>query len=865
MKKLASSLLLSFACCSATLYADEFIIADIRIEGLQRISAGSVFTTLPLGIGDRVDAQSLRELARALFATGNFDDIHVGRDGDALVLRVEERPSISEITIEGNKALETDALLAGLKGTGLAEGQVLKRSTLAGMRLELQRQYVSQGRYDSSIKADVVELPRNRVAVNITIDEGNVARIKHINIVGNRSFPTDELLDLFALRTTGMLSFITGDDKYSKERLKGDLEKLESYYLDRGYIKFTIDSTQVSITPDRKAVYITANVTEGEQYTVQDVALSGDLILPEPELRKYLQLQRGEMFSQIRVTQTEEAITRRLGDRGYTFAKVSGLPDVNDEKKTVNLKFFVDPGERTYVRRIEFRGNTKTKDEVLRREMRQMESAAASNSKIQQGRIRLQRLGFFKGVEVETPAVPGVDDQVDVEYTVEEQPSGSIGASLGFAQGAGIILGANLQQNNFMGTGKRVGIGANISRYQRSLNLSYVNPYYTEDGVSRGFSVFYRQTNLDQVNVANYTTDIWGGSMNFGYPLSETQRLGFSLGANRTSITVGDGAVQEIKASPRPVDGVNSIIRTPSTAVGVADADVEPVAPEDFYPREQFGEGYLDRYGDSFSIFTLSGSWTQSTLNRGQLATRGASQSIALELAVPGSGAQYYKATYSGQIFVPVSKSWTLRFRGEMGYGDGYGDNTNLPFFENFFAGGFGSVRGYKINTLGPRATPAYQYFYRNPVDENGQPLPGESLSYLGGSTCQPLAGSSNPPPAGGTIQCGPVFLNDDRPFGGNILVEGGIELLFPIPFMKDQRSMRSGFFFDFGNVFSTDCGQYQPGCVDFDLAELRYSVGVGLTWITGFGPLGFSIAKPFVDGQYDETEVFQFSLGQAF
>lgn len=873
MKRISCWLMSCLLAFALDVAADSFTISDIRIEGLQRISAGSVFSVLPVNIGEPASAEMLRNTARALFASGNFNDIQLARDGDVLVILVVERPSISEINLEGNKAIETEALLDGLKSAGLAEGQVLKRSTLEGMRLELQRQYVSQGRYDATIEAEVVEQPRNRVGVNILVNEGNVAKIKHINIVGNHAFDNGELRDLFELNTTGTFSFISGNDKYSKEKLKGDLEKLESWYLDRGYIKFNIESTQVSITPDRKAVYITVNVVEGDQYTVQGVELSGDLVLPEDEMKKFVLVQKGQMFSQILVTQTEDYISRRLGNDGYTFAKISGIPEIDDDEKVVDIKFFIDPGQRTYVRRIQFRGNTRTRDEVLRREMRQMESSTASNSRIEQGRIRLQRLGYFKTVEVETPEVPGIDDEIDVNYTVEEQPSGSIGASVGFAQGTGLILGGNIQQNNFLGSGKRVGIGVNVSNYQRSANFSYVNPYYTEDGVSRGFSVFYRQTDLDEVNVASYSTDVYGASMNFGYPLSETQRIGFSLGAQRTNITAGVGAVQEIKASPRPVEGVDTVITSfaGSAADGGNGTDADTYRPldpgSDFFPRNDLPLGFLDNYGDSFNTFTLTTSWTQSTLNRGQLATRGASQSLALELAVPGSDVQFYKLTYNAQIFVPISRSWVLRFRGELGYGDGYGNTDILPFFENFFSGGFGSVRGFKTNTLGPRATPATQYntqFVQTGVDANGNRIFDYPLSYIESADgCVPLP--TNSELKGGNLRCSPVFFNDFAPFGGNVLIEGGIELLFPLPFIKDQNSMRTAFFIDAGNVFSTDCGPYQPGCLNVSVDELRYSFGVGLTWITGFGPLSFSLAKPFQEGEFDDVEIFQFSLGQVF
>lgn len=835
-----------------------FTVSDIRVEGLQRISAGSVFNAMPIAVGTKIDQADLVSGAKVLFKTGNFDDLQLARDGDVLVVRVKERPSISEINIEGNKAIETDALLDGLKDSGLAVGRVFKRSTLEGMQLELQRQYVSQGRYDAKIESEIDEQPRNRVAVNINVNEGSVAKIKHINIVGNTVYDDEELTDLLELNTTGWLSFITGNDKYSKEKLAGDLETLESYYRDRGYVRFNLESTQVSITPDRDAVYITVNITEGEKYTVDDVSLSGDIILAEDELRKHLLIQPEQSFSQIRVTRTEEFITNRLGDEGYTFAEVKGVPEIKDKGNSVAIKFFVDPGKRTYVRRIDYRGNTKTADEVLRREMRQMESAPASRQKIEQSRVRLERLGFFKEVEVETPEVAGSDDLVDVEYSVEEQPSGSIGASIGFAQDAGLIIGANIQQNNFLGSGKRVGIGINTSRFQTNYSLNYVNPYYTEDGVSRGFSLFFRSTDLDEVNISRFSTDTYGGTVSFGYPIKETQRLGFSLGYNNTKISTGQFAVQEIIGSPRLNDNVNVYIVEPRIPPELDDdgnvitaevpAVTAPVTPDLLDSTVQ--NGFLDREGDEFNLFPLTASWTQSTLNRGQLATRGASQSLAAEFSLPGSDLEYYKLTYNGQYFVPLWRSLTLRFRTELGYGDGYGDTEGLPFFKNFYSGGFGSVRGFKSNTLGPRSTAARNY-----------PL----SSIRGAAFIQSFEDAAYQFDAATGKLLVQDVPDDPDPFGGNVSLEAGIELLFPLPFVKDQRSLRSAFFVDTGNVFNTECGVTQINCFDIDADELRYSVGVGLTWITGFGPLSFSVAKPLNDSREDKTQVFQFSLGRGF
>ena len=841
--------------------AEAFNISDIRVEGLQRISPGSVFAALPVGVGDVADTYAIRASAKNLFATGNFDDISIGRDGSVLVVTVAERPSISEITIDGNKAIETEALLDGLKGAGLSVGNVFQRSTLEGMQLELQRQYVLQGRYDARIEAEVIPEPRNRVSIAIDVNEGTVASIKHINIVGNTIYTDEQLQDIFELKMTGWLSFFTSDDKYSKEKLTADFENLSSYYLDRGYLEFNIDSTQIAISPDMEAVYITANVTEGDKFTVSDVGLSGDLVLPEEDLKRFLLVQPGQVYSQTLITTTEEYLTRRLGNEGYNFATVTGIPEVEEDSK-VKIKFFVDPGKRTYVRRIDFSGNLDTSDDVLRREMRQMESAPASASAIEQGRIRLQRLGFFKTVEADTEEVAGYDDLIDVEYTVTEQSFGSIGGSIGYAQDAGLILGLNLQQNNFLGTGRRVGVNLNSSRYQDVVSLNYTNPYFTEDGVSRGFSVFYRKTDLSEINVASYTTDTVGANMNFGYPISETQRLGFSFGVTDTKITAGQYAVQEIKSSPRLEPQVENWYESTLQADGTYSA-AEVLRPISELPITALtipGQlGFLDLNGDEYLNFSVTGSWLQSTLNRGQLATRGVSQSVALEVAVPLSDLEFYKLTYRGEIYLPIYQEFVLHLRGELGYGGGYGDTSELPFYEHFFAGGFGSVRGFEANTLGPRSTPPLIYNSNSPItqiDENGNP------TQVGGPSGRGFGYVVDP--RTGKIVVQPISTRPD-PFGGNVLAEGSAELLFPMPFIKDRSSLRSALFLDVGNVFNTNCRGNQINCFDVDAGELRYSVGIGVTWLSGFGPLTFSLAKPLNASEIDEREVFQFTLGRSF
>ncbi len=529
-------LLLCLVLLSTAVRAEVFQVEDIRIDGLQRVSSGTVFAAMPLSIGDLVDADTIRRTTRTLFRTGYFDNISISRDGGVLIIDVVERPAIAEITIEGNTAIPTEDLIKSLRDNGLAEGQIFRQAVLEGMSRELERQYVGQGRYGANIKTEAEELPRNRVLVNIKVDEGDVAAISHINIVGNKAFDEDTLISLFELKTTGLLSFYTNDDKYAREKLSGDLERLESWYLDRGYLKFSVDSTQVSISPDRESVFVTINITEGDIFTVSKIELAGNPILSESEIRSLIIQKEDETFSQVSMTRSSELIANRLGNEGYTFAEVKGVPEISEEDQTTKIVFFIDPGNRAYVRRIEFRGNTKTMDEVLRREMRQMEGASASNSKIEYSKIRLERTGFFKEVELETRPVPGVNDQVDVIYSVEEQPSGSVGASFGLAQTYGVVLGANISESNFLGTGNRLSLGLNQSGFQTNLSLNYTNPYFTKDGVSAGFAVFAKKLDYDEANISNYTTDSFGASTTFAYPISEINFVFVNRLSNSTPI-----------------------------------------------------------------------------------------------------------------------------------------------------------------------------------------------------------------------------------------------------------------------------------------------------------------------------------------
>ena len=769
-------LLLPFLLCLCPLFAiaDVFQIEDIRLDGLQRVSAGTVFASLPVQAGELIDEEGIRVAVRTLFKTGYFDDINIAREANVLVVSLKERPAVAEINIDGNKAIETPDLLNALRDSGLAEGQIFKQTVLEGMSKELRRQYVSQGRYGASVVSDIEVLPRNRVAVNLTIDEGQVASIKHINVVGNNAFDDETILKLFELKTGNMLSWIFNDDKYSREKLSGDLERIESWYLDRGYLKFVIDSTQVSLSPDRDAVFVTVNISEGDVYTVGEVELAGELILPENFLRLMILTRKGMTFSQALMTRTTDRIIRRLGADGYTFAEVEAYPDINEEDKTAKITYYVTPGKRSYVRRIEFRGNSKTDDEVLRREMRQMEGASASNTLLERSKVRLERLSYFKQVDMETREVPGTDDQLDVFYTVEEQPSGSVGASLGIAQGSGIILGGNISESNFFGTGNSVSLGLSSSSYRDSASLSFNNPYFTKDGVSVGYRVAFTATDYGEFDVADYTTDSVSTSVNFGYPLSETSRISIGFGFEQLQVDVGVFPTLEILQ-------------------------------------------FLRENGDNYKMITSTLSWSQSTLNRGILATRGASQRAGVEFSTPIGDMEYLKFSYSGQYFRPLTRSLTLHLKTDLGYGIGLGDTDRLPFFKNYYGGGFGSVRGFERNSLGPQDTP------------------------------------------------NPFYGDDSDAFGGNVKIAGTAEVIFPVPFMADNRSVQAAVFLDAGNVFDTECNKTQVNCFKPEYGELRYSIGIGGTWLSGFGPITVALARAMNEGDFDETEVFQFSLGQGF
>ncbi|WP_369596851.1 outer membrane protein assembly factor BamA [Halomonas sp. CSM-2] len=760
--------------------AQSFDVSDIRVEGLQRVSAASVFNAFPVSANDQVSESELAAAARQLFETGLFEDVSLAREGDVLVIQVVERPTITQLNISGNEQISEDDLRRGLTEAGLAEGEVLQLSTLEEMERELEGVYQSQGRYSAGIDTEVEEIDEGRVRVNININEGEVAKIRQINIVGNEAFDDETLLDLFELEDRpGFWFGWFSSDEYSREALSGDIERLRSYYLDRGYVNFDVTSTQVSIGADKSEIFITLNVNEGQQYRVGDVRFRGDLEISEQEARDLLTIERGEIFSRQDLNASTEALRQRLGAEGFAFADVQGVPEVAGDGETVDLVINVDPGQRAYVRRIEFVGNTTTDDEVLRREMIQMEGAPASTESITQSRQRLERLGFFSQVEVDTERVPGEPDKLDVTYNVEEQPSGSVSASVGFSQSAGVIYGASLSQNNFLGTGNRVNIGAQRSDTFTSVNFGFTDPYWTLDGISRGYNVFYRETDYEDSDISTYSTDAYGAGINFGYPVSELSRLNFGASAEDLTVKTYFDTASEIRR-------------------------------------------YVQDEGKDAQTLKLNANWTRNNLNRGIMPTAGSYQRVAIETGAPGSDTQYYKASARAQQLFALNDAWSLKFTGDLGYADTIGDDP-YPFYENFYAGGLGSVRGFTSNTLGQRTTPAR---------EGGR----------------------------------------DRTLGGNVLVEGSAEIIFPLPFVENQNSLQTSLFLDAGNTFLSSCydvldedASRQRCNSGVDLGDLRYSAGVGLSWLTPVGPLTFAVAEPLNEESGDDTQFFQFSLGQSF
>jgi outer membrane protein insertion porin family len=733
-----------------------FVVKDIRVEGLQRTEPGTVFSYLPVKVGETMDEQRAQRALRALFATGFFQDVRLEVDNDVLVVLVTERPAIAQIDFVGMKEFEPEAVRKVLRENGMSEGRIFDRSVLDLAEQELKKQYLSRGMYAVEVQTTVTPLERNRVGVNISVTEGEVAKIRGINIVGSEAFPESELISQFTLRTPGWLTWYTKHDRYARDRLSADIEALRSYYQNRGYLDFRIDSTQVAITPDRKDIYITVNIIEGDKYTVSDVQLGGQLLLPKEELQKLVQIKAGDVFSRERLNASTKAITDRLGNEGYAFANANAIPRIDKEKRTVEFMIAVDPGRRVYVRRIDISGNAKTRDEVVRREMRQLEGAYYDTSKIQLSRRRIDRTQFFSDVSVETRPVEGSTDQVDVLYSVKERPTGSLLFGVGFSSVEKVAFSASVRQANAFGTGKFLQAAVNTGSVNQVYSLSYLDPYYTVDGVSRGFDIYKRKTDASSLATGAYSTDAIGGGVKFAYPVSETASVDFGVGVESTSLQVFETS---------PLQYINFV--------------------------SQFGSDY--RYAN------LTAGISRDTRDSILQTRRGTLQRLGGELA--GGDLTYYRLNYIHQWYTPIGREYALLLRGDLGYANGLGGKP-LPFFKSYYAGGPETVRGYRPFSLGPK-------------DAFGNSV------------------------------------------GGNTKVIAGAEFLFPVPGADKEQSLRLSSFVDVGNVYAD--GQ------KLDLAELRASWGVGLSWLSPFGPLKLSYAFPLNARDGDQEQRLQFTFGTGF
>jgi outer membrane protein insertion porin family len=758
LKKLAVLVPLLYA--TSAIAIEPFVVKDIRVEGIQRTEAGTVFSYLPVKVGETLDDEHATAAIRALFATGFFKDVSLEVEQGVLIVLVRERPAIGSIEINGVKDFPKDKVLESLKGIGLAEGRIFDRSSLDKAVQELKREYVAQGKYAVTVNASVTDLERNRVGVSFDVVEGEASKIKQINIIGNHAYRESELRDLMKLDTPNWMSWFSKNDQYSKQKLTADLEIIRSYYLDAGYLEFSLDSTQVSITPDKKDIYITINLTEGAKYSISDIKYSGpEYILPHEEMRKLVTVKPGDTFSRKKLTESTTKIGDRLGDDGYAFANVNAAPELDKEKHQVAFTFMVDPGHRVYVRRVNIAGNSKTNDEVIRREFRQMEGGWFAASKIKKSKQRVDKLDYFSEVDVETPPVPGTNDQLDVNLAVKEKSTGDFSVGAGLASGEGLILTAGITERNLFGSGNILSTQVNTSKINRVASISYTNPYYTDDGMSRGFDVYKRDVNATTIAISQYTSATEGAGVRYGVPISDDETIRYGLAGEHTTLGLTTLSPQ------RFVDYINSVGYTTNSIMGT------------------LGWGHDSR---------------DSAIN----TRTGMVQNASTEIGLPvQDDLQYYKLTYQQQWFYPVSQNVTLMLKGDVGVANGYGGKP-LPFFKNFYAGGPGSVRGYAPMSIGPR-------------DINNLAL------------------------------------------GGTRRVIGNEELLFPMPGMTKEQSVRLSVFVDEGQV-------YGPSDIPVSTA-LRYSTGVALTWISPVGPLKISFGKALNAQPTDNLQKFQFTLGNLF
>ena len=665
LRNLYSFLLLFSA---PALAIEPFVVKDIRVEGIQRIEAGTVFSYLPVKVGETMNEEKAAQAIRALFGTGFFKDVSIEAEGGVLVVAVQERPSIAQIDFVGAKEFDKDILLKSLRQIGLADGRIFDRSQLDRAEQELKRQYLARGRYAVVITTTVTPLERNRVAINFNVDEGEVAKIRQISIIGAKVFSEKELLDLFVLRTPGLMTWWSKHDQYSRPKLSADLETLRSHYLDRGYLEFAIDSTQVTISPDKQDIFISISIAEGPKYTVSDIKVAGEFLIPEEEIRKLITVKAGDVFSRTRIAESTKNINDRLGNDGYAFANVNAAPDLDKVKHQAAFTFFVDPGRRVYVRRMNVSGNSKTRDEVIRREMRLIEGGWYSSEKINLSRSRIDKLGYFNEVNVETPSVTGTTDQVDVNFSVVEKPTGNILLGAGLGSGTGVTLSGSVAQQNIFGSGKYVAAQVNSSKINTIYALSYTDPYFTVDGISQGFDVYSKEIDGTRASIGRYITKTLGAGIRFGVPVSELDTISYGLAYEDTEITT-------------------------------------------FADSPLFYQNYVNTFGSTNDAIIGTVGWIRDGRDSLIYPTKGTMHRAFGEMGLPGASLEYYKINYQYQRYFPISRHYTLMINGEAGVGDGT-NGLPLPFFKNFFAGGVNSVRGYRNATLGPK-------------DQNGDPQGG--------------------------------------------------------------------------------------------------------------------------------------------